>query len=223
MGSGFLVLFFIILHILKYITLCRKDVLNIMESGRLEHKLSYSTYFSIIAGVFLGSVMYLVLYHNQSFLLEYGLEDYKVSGVLGLSEKQLLLYILRRRIGQIILYIILVLLFSYPVITALFCFNFGIYYGVAVSSFLLKFGLKAMAYLNFCFFPHYLFYFFSLYFWGKWVCIQKNNYYSEYKNVNKFTIFVKIFVIFIFLFIAIIWEAYFQKNILNFFYQHLVQ
>lgn len=194
-----------------------------MEKGRLEHRLSYATYLALLSGVFLGSIVYLILYHNQLIFFENDLEAYQISGVLGLPERRLLFYILRRRIGQILLYILLTVIFSYPAATALLCFVFGTYYGVAVSSFLLKFGMKAAGYLNFCFFPHYIFYFLALYLLGKWFYVQKNGYYGGYKNVYSFPNYVKLFVIFMFLVFAVLWEVYFQKNILNFFYQYIVQ
>lgn len=193
-----------------------------MEHGKLEHRLSYFTYSAVMIGVFLGSIICLILYHNQFFIMEGGLEDFKVSGVLGLPEQQLFFFIMRRRIGQILLFALLISMFSYPVITTLFCFSFGIYYGVTASSLLLKFGIRVAGYLNSCFFPHYIFYFIAVYLWGKWFYVSKNVYCPGYKKINNFPFFVKYFVIFILLILAMLWEIYFQKNILNFFYQYLV-
>lgn len=194
-----------------------------MKYRNKNYKNAYCTYFSAFLGMIFGSLLFLVpMAFFDIQLLELGLEDYKFGAVLNLPAWNLVLYILKRRLGQIFLYITIWTLFAYPV--AAFCFNtcFGTYYGLVLCDLFIKFGWQGIGYSMACFFPHYLFYFFAIYLsgnWFYWMTSEKN---AAYGNVNKLQYLVKIFVIFFLIFIGIIWEIKFQKNILNYFYQYLV-
>lgn len=188
-----------------------------------EHKISYFTYFSVILGVLAGSLFFLIMaIYDPTQVMGQGLEDYKISGVLDLPIVYLSVYVLKRRIGQFILFLILMILFSYSVAASCYCFFFGVYYGGVICSLLVKFGINGLIYGLVCFFPHYLIYFITIYLVGKWFYMTPAAKIYAYTNVNKLQNLLKIFVIFFSIIIAIIWEIKFQKNILNYFYQYLV-
>lgn len=194
-----------------------------MNNRNKNYKNIYCTYFPAFLGMLLGSLLFLVLMVFLDIqLLDRGLEDYKFGAVLNLPVWNLAIYILKRRLGQLILYLIIWTLFAYPV--AAFCFNmcFGAYYGLVLSNLFIKFGWHGIGYSVACFFPHYLFYFFAIYLSGHWFYWISSEKQIAYKSVNKLQCLVKIFVIFFLISVAIIWEIKFQKNILNYLYQYLV-
>ncbi|MCI8510116.1 MAG: hypothetical protein HFJ06_16400 [Lachnospiraceae bacterium] len=194
-----------------------------MKNQNEYYKNAYYTYLPVFLGMFAGSILFLVLMaFFETQIMEQGLEDYKFGAVLNIPVWRLALYILKRRLGQLFLFIIVWLLFSYPV--AAFCFNacFGGYYGIVVCNLFIKFGWHGIVYSLACFFPHYLLYFIAIYFSGRWFYYMSSRKNAAYGNVNKLQYLVKIFVIFFLIFIALIWEIKFQKNILNYFYQYLV-
>ena len=194
-----------------------------MNKSIEERRIIYYTYFSVILGLVTGSLLFFILIsYNPLQIMGQGLEDYKISGVMDLPMLYLSLYVLKRRVGQLLLFIILMILFSYSVAASCYCFLFGAYYGVIICSLLVKFGMTGLAYGIVCFFPHYLIYFFTVYLVGKWFYTVSAAKIYSYTNVNKLQNLFKYFVIFFAIIIAIIWEIKFQKNILNYFYQYLV-
>lgn len=193
-----------------------------MNKSMEEQKISYCTYVSAIVGVVAGCLFFfLMMMYNPERVMEYGLEDYKIGGVIDLPIFYLAIYVLKRRVGQLLLFILLAVIFSYFVAATCYCFFFGIYYGVVVCNLLVKFGINGLLYGTACFFPHYLIYFLTIYLVGRWFCVMTSANYP-YTNVNKLQKLIKYFVIFFVIIIAIIWEIKFQKNILNYFYQYLV-
>lgn len=188
-----------------------------------EHRITYYTYFSVILGVVTGSLFFFILLSSNPVpVMGQGLEDYKISGVMDLPVLYLLLYVLKRRVGQLLLFIILMVLFSYSVAASCYCFFFGAYYGVILCSLFVKFGINGLIYGFMCFFPHYFIYFLMIYLVGKWFYTASPLKNYSYKNVNNLQKIIKYFVIFLAMMAAIIWEVKFQKNILNYFYQYLV-
>ena len=193
-----------------------------MNKSIEEYKISYSTYLSVLVGVIAGCLFFFIMMiYDSEKIMEYGLEDYKISSVLDLPVLYLALYVLKRRIGQFILFVVLVILFSYSLAASCYCFFFGIYYGMVLCNLLVKFGIHGLVYGTACFFPHYFIYFLMIYLVGKWFYATSAAIHS-YTNVNKLQKLFKYFVIFFAIIIAIIWEIKFQKNILNYFYQYLV-
>lgn len=193
-----------------------------MNKDIREQKISYSTYVSVIAGVIAGCLFFfLMMKYNPDRVMECGLENYKMGATLDLPVLYLIFYVLKRRVGQLMLFVLLVILSSYFVAVACYCFGFGLYYGVVLCNLLVKFGIHGLFYGIVCFFPHYLIYFLTMYLAGKWFFIMSSTNCSC-TNVNKLQKFVKYFVIITAIMVAIIWEIKFQKNILNYFYQYLV-
>ena len=194
-----------------------------MNKSIEERRITYYTYFSVILGIITGSFLFFILIsYNMAQIMGQGLEDYKISGVMDLPILYLSLYILKRRIGQLLLFVMIMILFSYSVASSCYCFFFGAYYGIIICNLLVKFGMTGLVYGIVCFFPHYLIYFLVVYLVGKWFHTASVVKIYSYTNVNKLQKLFKYFVIFFMIIIAIIWEIKFQKNILNYFYQYLV-
>ncbi|MBR1866322.1 MAG: hypothetical protein IJ801_07425 [Lachnospiraceae bacterium] len=194
-----------------------------MENRREHHKITYYTYMPALIGVAVGTLFFLIgMEWLDGYWNEQGLEDYKIHAVLNLPLWKIALYVLKRRAGQILLFLLLTILFSYPVTTFGYNLFFGFYYGLVTSSLLVKFGLNGMLYSMVCFFPHYLFYFLALYLIGLWVEPDRLKRRLCYGHVNKLQFVLQIFVIIFLLLFAIFWEIKFQKNFLEKFFQHLV-
>ena len=181
------------------------------------------TYGALMLGIFIGCILFgILIICDGNQWLDLGLEEYDVVATMNLSQEKILFYLLRKRILQIILYILIMILTSYSFASILYCGGFGCYYGFLLCNLVVKYNLYGFGYVFACFFPHYLFYFILIY-----VCGKKNNERNGYhndrcKNVNIIQYLFKIFVIFMLFTFAIIWETNFQKNFLNYFFQYLV-
>lgn len=194
-----------------------------MKNNIESDKITYYTYYAAFFGMIVGSIFFLVITVATDVpVLENGLEDYKIASVLNLPIWNLSLYIIKRRLCQIVLFIILVILFSYPFVSLLYNMIFGIYFGMILSSLFMKFALKGVLYSIACFFPHYILYFFVIYIIGKWFFFEDRKKNIYYRNVNKLQYFIQISVIISAITFAVFWEIKFQKNFLNYFYQYLV-
>ena len=180
----------------------------------------FFTYGTLVGGMILGSlILILSVMIGNTILLDMGLEDYKISAVCNSSFNQMMIYILKKRIMQFIVFAILIYLFPYFVPSVLFCGSFGFYYGVVITNLVIKYNVTGLMYGVACFYPHYFIYFYIIYLLGKWNKKRLNYYYN---NMNFANVLSKIFVIFFLIFISLAWEIYFQKNFLNYFFQHLV-
>lgn len=186
-------------------------------------KTAYIIFASILLGTILGNLSYLgdkIIYDARYF--PNGLEEYSIGAVMNLPVEQLTIYIVKCRMGQLFLLVLGTLITSYGIAVGIYSLIFGIFYGMAMCNFLIQYGIIGTGYGILCFFPHFLFYFFAMYLCGKWFFDYGNRNNMYYGNVKTAQYFFKFFVIFFLIFISLIWEIKFQKNILKFFYQYLV-
>jgi hypothetical protein len=151
-----------------------------------------------------------------------GLESYSIAGILSLSDRELTVYLLKRRLCQLFFAVFMSELIPYAVIWAGYSGLFGCCYGLAFAQMFYQFGFWGCAYCMACFFPHFIFYGLVIYFIGKWFFNISKDQMLGIENVKKSQYILKIFVMISFFVLGIIWEIKFQKNILNFFYQYLV-
>jgi hypothetical protein len=179
-------------------------------------------YIPLLIGIVAGAVMYIYLKLQSFSMVEEGLESYSIAGIMSLSDMELFRYILKRRVCQLFLLLLMSGLISYAVLLVGYCGLFGCCYGLAFAQMFYQYGFEGCIYCVLCFFPHFICYGLVIYFIGKWFfCISKEQMLGI-ENVKRSQCFLKIFVI-IFLFVfGMIWEIKFQKNILNYFYQYLV-
>ncbi|MBQ9984438.1 MAG: hypothetical protein IJP29_07595 [Lachnospiraceae bacterium] len=181
------------------------------------------TYGMLILGVMLGSLVFLsaIMCGNQ-YLLNFGLEDFDVAVLFNAPESKIIIHIMKKRIIQLFIFVLLTILTSYPVATTVFCGSFGAYYGIVICNLILKYGISGLGYGLACFFPHFMLYFLIIYLIGLWRANAASSAQKYYGNVTKIEMVVKIVVIFSLFLIAVIWEMKFQKNFLNYFFQYLV-
>lgn len=181
------------------------------------------TYGLTVVGMVLGCLFYLgdLLFCNAGYF-RHGLEEYSIGAVMNLPVEQIAVYVLKQRGGQILLFVLGMILTSCRIITGIYSVFFGGFYGITMCSFLVQYGIKGMGYGLACFFPHYLCYILAIYFLGKWSCEKQSGLYKYHPNVNFLQSFIKFIVIFLLILVSLIWEIRFQKNILNFLYQYLV-
>ncbi len=176
----------------------------------------FFTYGALICGVLVGSlILLLAVILGSTIILDMGLEDYKIGAVLNISTRQMMIYIIKKRIIQFIIFGMLLYLFPYGFSASLFCGSFGIYYGMVLTNLIIKYGISGLLYGVVCFCPHYLCYFWIIYLFGKWRINSLNLYYT---NMNWIVAFGKIFVIILLILISLIWEICFQKIFLNYFF-----
>jgi hypothetical protein len=179
-------------------------------------------YFPLLIGIVVGTVMYIYLQLQPFSTIGEGLENYPIAGVMSLSDKELLRYILKRRVCQLFLLLLMSGVISYLVLLVGYCGLFGCCYGLAFAQIFYQYGFAGCIYCTLCFFPHYICYGFVIYFIGKWFFCISEEQMLRLENVKKSQYFLKIFVIISFFVLGMIWEIKFQKNILNYFYQYLV-
>lgn len=194
-----------------------------MKEEKQNKGIVYLTYGMVMIGMIIGCLLYLgdLLFFNAGFF-RHCLEDYSVDAVLNLPLEQIGIYIIKRRSEQLLVFVLGLFFTSCGIIISAYSMVFGVFYGISVCSLLVQYGIWGLLYGMACFLPHYLFYLMALYFFGKWFYEKQEGKYKYYPNVNFLQSFVKFIVIFILILSALVWEIRFQKNILNFFYQHLV-
>ena len=194
-----------------------------MKQEYERNRIAYYTYFPLVFGIVVGGILfYILLLSNGTYFLEDGLSDYKLDAVLNISVIDLIIYVLKKRFGQSLLFLIILVVCSYRIAACTYNFLFGFYYGIVVCNQLVKFGMSGMIYGIVCFLPHYLIYFLAIYLLGKWFYMDSKQKIYQYMNGNKLQYIVQYVVIFFLIIIALIWEIKFQKNILQYFYQYLV-
>lgn len=188
-----------------------------------ENRIAYIIFQALYFGIILGCICYLsdLLFLDAAFFPS-GLEEYSIGAVMNLPVKQLMFYVLKCRMTQLIFLILGTIVISYGTAVGTFGLLFGWLYGMAMCNLLVQYGIKGTVYGLFCFLPHYLFYFSAMYLWGKWFCGtgQYEKYYDW--NVKIIQYLFKFFVIFFLIVLSLMWEIKFQKNILKIFYQYLV-
>ena len=189
---------------------------------QVKNRLYYAmyTYGGLCFGVFLGTLIYLLsLCLDCDYFLDKGLEDYGFGMVMNLPTKELMYFIIKRRVLQTLLIALLFKFFLQNHTSTFLCIFGGMYYGIIICDLIVKYGVGGLLYGFVCFYPHYYLYFLVLHLVGKWRYEALNNCY-EYMNLKVY--FIKGFVIFLLFFLSLSWEIKFQKNFLNYFFQYLV-
>lgn len=191
-----------------------------MRSNKIDFNILI-TYGMLFFGVIIGCCIYICLCSTKEmFFSHYGLEQYNIS--LTVLDSGTLRHVLRRRISQILIFVLFSVLTSYYFSTIIFSIGFGIYYGFVICDLLVKYSMFGFLYGLFCFFPHYFFVFLVLYLICKWNADNKKRLIKYDKSMNQIEYLIKIFVIIILLVVSFFWEIKFQKNFLNYFFQYLV-
>lgn len=189
-----------------------------MQISKMNKMLTYGT---VLLGVLIGCSLYLLLaFYQKDYLTNYGLEKYQMT--LNLTKHDLLMYVMKRRISQMIIFILFVILTNFYCATSLFCLCFGCYYGFVTCDLFVQYGMSGVGYSFFCFFPHYLFIFIAVYLICKWRENRIKELIKYNKSMKKMECFIKIIVIFMLFGLSFAWEIEFQKNFLNYFFQYLV-
>ena len=191
---------------------------NIYEDKRV----SVFVMLFLITGVLCGSLLYLYLFIRNPAIGDSGLSQYSILGLSDVSNKEIAIVILRRRILQSIFIIILFYIFRYSFVLYGCGSLFGTYYGYSMCQMFCRFGVKGAIYNLICFFPHYLCYGISIFMFAK---LYNNLFQKKIERdayVKKSQYFIVFLVIIFFLFLGLFWEIKFQKNILIYFNQYLV-
>ncbi len=189
---------------------------------QVRNRLYYAlyTYGALCLGIFFGALTFLIsICLNCDYFIDKGLEDYGFGMVMNLPTKEILLFIVKRRVLQCLLIAFLFKLLLPNHASTIVCLCFGVFYGIIICDLIVKYGVFGLLYGFVCFFPHYYMYFVILHLLGKWRYQSLNNCY-EYMNW-KIGMF-KIFVIFLLFGLSLTWEIRFQKIFLNYFFQYIV-
>ncbi|MDE6626471.1 MAG: hypothetical protein K2K56_08890, partial [Lachnospiraceae bacterium] len=159
--------------------------------------MEYITFDTVVFGMIAGSLFYLL---DMAFLdtgiFRNGMESYSVGAVMNLPVLQVAFYILRKRIGQLLMFIVLGALMSYWIAAGVYSFLIGLFYGMVFSNVILQYGIKGIGYGVACFFPHYVFYLLAIYLCVRWISVRHSAADGYLYKVNKSQYFVKFFVIF---------------------------
>lgn len=193
-----------------------------MQKDTFSKRYATVLYFVIITGVFLGCVLY--YFDCETGLLQitgWNLEDYSIEAMGNIPAGEFTKAVLRRRLIQLVIFLLGMTITSFGVMSVLYGSLFGIFYGMFSCNLILQYGPKGILFDLFCFLPHYLFYILCLLFISKGSTLP-DDWRGKSGNVNVIQYFFKFFVIFFLFFCAILFEIKFQKKFLGFFYQYLV-
>ena len=190
-----------------------------MQKHDIHKKNEYYLYIPTLMGVTIGTFGYL-LRMDQVQAMWMGVENYKIDTVGNFPTWNMVGYIMNQRGIQIALFILLAALFSYVISSFLFCFLFGIYYGITTCSLLIHFGFQGLFYGYVLFFPHFFFYFVALALGSRIFTVNKRE--QETVLYPKMQFAIEIIVIVSFLLLGMVWEMRFQNKIIKIFFQHLV-
>lgn len=179
-------------------------------------------YMPLLFGVVAGSVFFLYFALHDFNLEECGILKFSMKEVFSLTDLQLLVLLLKKRVCQFFFVFIILNIIPYAIVLSSGSALFGGYYSYVASQLFYQYGWKGMVYGLLCFYPHYLCYGISFYLIGKWFLFFPENDRLKKNNVKNAQYFFKIFVIFLLLLLGVFWEIKFQKNILKNFYQYLV-
>ena len=184
---------------------------------------SICTYGALMIGVLVGCFFLLeMMALGKDGVLDYGLEDYDISVMFNAPSNEIMIHLIKKRCMQVILFLLLFVLTTYYCASFLFCGYFGIFYGFVVCNLIIKYGISGLLYGFICFFPHYMLYFWMIFWGGKWTNKKQSSLNKCYRDVNGLEYFIKIFVIIGLFTLSLSWEINFQKNFLNYFFQYLV-
>lgn len=199
------------------------DMKNQLEAGYKTKSIEYLTFGTVVLGMVAGSLFYLsdMAFMNTG-MFRNGIESYSIGAVMNLPVLQVAFYILRKRIGQLLFFVVMGVLLSYGIAAGVYGFLSGLFYGMVFSNVILQYGIKGIGYGAACFFPHYVFYLLAVYFCVRWINVRSSTAEGYMYKVNKSQYFIKFFVICGLIILALIWEIKIQKFFLNFFYQYLV-
>ena len=170
---------------------------NQLEAGykTKSRSMEYITFDTVVFGMIAGSLFYL---SDMAFLdtgiFRNGMESYSVGAVMNLPVLQVAFYILRKRIGQLLMFIVLGALMSYWIAAGVYSFLIGLFYGMVFSNVILQYGIKGIGYGVACFFPHYVFYLLAIYLCVRWISVRHSATDGYLYKVNKSQYFVKFFL-----------------------------
>lgn len=162
----------------------------------------------LLFGMVLGTIWFLFQFKNID--VYYNAMQFCKLKVNGFNNNHLILYIIKQRVVEMVILMIISFLFSYKIALLSANFIFGIYYGVSSCILFSQYGLVSYKLLIGMFFPHCVIYFICSYYIGKYL-IYNNN------KINNLNYFVKILFIIIFMLLGVLGEIFFQKNIVDFY------
>lgn len=200
-----------------------------MLEHKITHQLNHNTYHInqyTYTMIFLGSILGIFLnlifsFYLDCYIFDFDIEEYHLKGFTIDLSSRYVFYLLKRRIVQLISFLLIGVLFSFKYAAIIYNFIFGTFYGIYFVSMFIKFGIWGIGFTIFSFFPHYIFYFLMIFYITKLYDKTKYEKLTQ-KNIKFFISIFHFFVIFILFSIGIYIEIKFQKNILNYFYQHIV-
>lgn len=172
----------------------------------------------LLVGVGFGVICSLANIIFNAGFIQVQFEQYISSCFSAISEQKIIWYIGKIRIIQVLFVIFFSGCLPYRTIINAIALIAGWFYGMFFCLLFLQYGFRGIVYNTFCFFPHFLFYGIALFCWGKYILIKT----KLEKTVKKTQYFFIISVIIFMIFLGLIWEIKYQKNILKFFYQYLV-
>lgn len=182
---------------------------------RLENGVTGFTYLPALMGNLFGGMTFLWSVERGSETLpEWWIGMYGLEPVTGISSGAFAWHMIGLRTGQMVLFLLLGMILSYPAAAVLYNLAWGWFYGFSAVSLVFRLGWRGALLGGMCFFPQFLCYFLAvgLFAEGR----------GRFPSGQKLHAFVRIFVILILCAFAMFWEIRLQKKFLFPYFQHLV-
>lgn len=177
---------------------------------------------SALFGIFLGVVLGSILYYIYFFLCGYDIVDFQDMGnVTALNEKgvvNLTIYIVKKRIILLFLFIFGLSICSSDFIYSVFFGGFGLFYSLFTCYYFLHYKFEGLLKAYSLLFPHFIFYFFAILIIGSFF-LPENTSSGLYSQKKKKKISFQIFKIIVTIFLLVL-GIYFEihsGNLKNFF------
>lgn|GEM_PF-1559485 len=155
------------------------------------------TFLPLFLGMLCGVIIYIIFYGKLFSDFDYSL--------LIETNQSFVIYILKERLVQLSLFLLIAFVISYYLSAFVFCCFIGVSYGLIYSYFFTLYYVKGICITWIIFIPIILFYFGFIYLFGRFF-FYKNK--CLCNNFNKFVFLLKIFVIIIFFLFGVSVELY---------------
>lgn len=177
------------------------------------------TYLPLVLGMVSGIVLFFSFFNKMEIIYTSLLDKYYVGNLSNYMINFSAKYIIIKKLSVVLLYIFLIILFSYRITAFFINYVFGVYYALIASVIYFIFGLKGVVFILILFTPHFILYFNSFVLFLNWFCFRKDLFYN---TVNKFNTFVRFMIILILSILGICWEIFFQKNFMDIFSRYSI-
>lgn len=182
---------------------------------RLENGVTGFTYIPALIGNLFGGMTFLwSVERGSDTLSEWWIGMYGLESPDSISSGTFTWHLIGLRVGQIVLFLLLGMILSFPAAAVLYNLVWSWFYGFSTIGLVFRLGWRGALLGGMCFFPQFLGYFLAVGLFTEWR--------GHLKAGQKLHACVRILVIIFLCVFAMFWEIRLQKKLLFPYFQHLV-